>query len=341
MRMRDRRGRRHNASMEVPVAEGGNRLLWADLPTPIRDLVEAQAGGRVVAATSQPGGFSPGLASRLLLADGRRVFAKAVSPARNPDSPDFHRREALVLSALPAATPTPRLLWSGELADWVVLIIEDVVGRSPAQPWRPDELDRVLVALAGMAATLTPNPVDGVAHMTDDFDDTFDGWRRLAEALDRGTDAGGLVEGAELDPWVAAHLDRLVDLEFGWPEAVASGQTLVHCDVRADNLLLTESGVVVVDWPNAAVGPPWIDLLFMLPSGIMHGLPDPEVIWRDFPPARDADPHAVTTILTALTGYFVYRSLTPPPHNLPTVRAFQAAQGRAALGWLRRRLNAE
>jgi hypothetical protein len=79
----------------------------------------------------------------------------------------------------------------------------------------------------------------------------------------------------------------------------------------------------------------------MLPSGIMHGLPDPEVIWRDFPPARDADPHAVTTILAARNRYLVYPSLTPPPPKQPTVRAFQAAQGRAALGWLRRRLNAE
>jgi aminoglycoside phosphotransferase (APT) family kinase protein len=327
--------------MEVPVAEGGNRLLWTELPTPVRELVEAQAGARVVAATSQPGGFSPGLASRLQLADSRRVFVKAVNPARNPDSPDFHRREARVLSALPATIPTPRLLWVGELADWVVLIIEDVEGRAPAQPWRPDELDRVLSALATMAATLTPNPVDGVAHMTESFDDTFDGWRRLAAALDPGTAAGRLAGGADLDPWVARHLDLLVDLECGWPEAVSSGQTLLHCDVRADNLLLTESGVVVVDWPNAAVGPAWIDLLFMLPSGIMHGLHDPEGIWRDYPPARDADPHAVTTILAAVTGYFVSRSLTPPPRNLPRVRAFQAAQGRAALSWLRRRLRDE
>lgn len=45
--------------------------------------------------------------------------------------------------------------------------------------------------------------------------------------------------------------------------------------------------------------------------------------------------------LAALTGFFVGRSLPPPPPppppGLPALRGFQAAQGRAALAWLRER----
>ena len=36
----------------------------------------------------------------------------------------------------------------------------------------------------------------------------------------------------------AATSDRLAELESGWPDAVA-GSTLLHCDVRSDNLLVT------------------------------------------------------------------------------------------------------
>jgi hypothetical protein len=47
-------------------------------------------------------GFSPGLASRLLLADGRLAFAKAVDAATHPVEGGFHRAELRVAAALPA-----------------------------------------------------------------------------------------------------------------------------------------------------------------------------------------------------------------------------------------------
>jgi hypothetical protein len=52
----------------------GQRLAWADAPAWLRAEVAARLGGEVVAAATQPTGFSPGLAVRLRLADGRRAF---------------------------------------------------------------------------------------------------------------------------------------------------------------------------------------------------------------------------------------------------------------------------
>jgi thiamine kinase-like enzyme len=46
--------------------------------------------------------------------------------------------------------------------------------------------------------------------------------------------------------------------ESQWGEAWR-GQTLLHADLCADNLLLTSDGVVVVDWPYAVTGAPWVD----------------------------------------------------------------------------------
>lgn len=46
---------------------------------------------------------------------------------------------------------------------------------------------------------------------------------------------------------------------------------------------------------------------------------------------------AVDAVICTLAGYFVVRALEQAPQGLPTVRAFQAAQGRVAVDWLRER----
>src|SRR4051794_4052250 len=101
-----------------PPAEGIRRL-WEDLPDGVRRAVATRLGAPVVAAASQRGGFSPGVAARLRTAAGGRAFLKAVGPWPNPTSRVHHRREALVTAALPPGVPVPRLLWSFEREGWV------------------------------------------------------------------------------------------------------------------------------------------------------------------------------------------------------------------------------
>jgi hypothetical protein len=139
-----------------------------------------------------------------------------------------------------------------------------------------------------------------------------------------------------LGPWARANLPRLAQLEADWP-AASAGTTLVHGDIRSDNVLVTADGVVFVDWPHASVGTPVIDLVGWAPSVVLEGGPAPEELLAGHRRTRDADPDVVTIVLTAVSGLFVSHSLRPPPPGLPTVRAFQAAQGEVALDWLRRR----
>ncbi len=305
---------------------GGNRLAWAQLPDTVRKSIEVAVGSTVVDAVSQPGGFSPGFAARLRLADGRRVFAKAIGAAQGSDAVAFYRREAGIASRLPASVAAPRLLWSGGGEDWAALVFEEVDGHNPRLPWRPADWRRVHDALVGLARERTPSPVDLPPVAADP--DLFSGWRSLAADPELA---------AALDPWARANVDRLAALEAGWPDA-AAGDTLVHGDLRADNVLLAGERVLFVDWPHAGTGAPWIDLLGMLPSVAMQGGPDPADVWRTSPLARGVDPAAVDSVLAAVAGFFVHGALLPAPPGLPTLRRFQRLQGEPALAWLRSRI---
>ncbi|MEU7899490.1 aminoglycoside phosphotransferase family protein [Nonomuraea sp. NPDC049152] len=295
----------------------GVRLPWEQVPADLRRQVADFLGGRVVEAVTQTGGFSPAAAVRLKLDNGRRAFVKACGSSPNPRSIEIYREEVRIAGALPGQVPAPRLLTSFDTGDWVALVFEDVEGRHPAMPWRDDELRRVLDAVDGLSAALTPAPIEA-RTFAETHEMSFTGWRTLLHEDTTG-----------LDPWALRNLEALAALEEGW-QAAAEGDSLVHADLRADNLLLTDDRVYVVDWPWASVGAPWIDLVCMLPSVCMQGGPPPQDL-------LDGEDPAVTAVLAALTGYFVRNGSLPDPPGLPTVRAFQRAQGVEALAWLRHR----
>ena len=80
-----------------------------------------------------------------------------------------------------------------------------------------------------------------------------------------------------LDAWSRRHLGALVALEADIADATA-GDSLLHMDLRADNILVTERGVVLVDWPCAQIGAPWLDLVCLAPSVAMQRGPLPEAL---------------------------------------------------------------
>lgn len=135
------------------------RLRWEQLPAGAQADIERLAGGRVVAAANCAGGFSPGLASRLELAGGRRVFVKAMDAVEWPDQAIWYRAEAVVSASLPAGVPAPRLLASSDDGRWVVLVFEWIDGTELDLRTMPSEALRVASSLDDLAAVLTPSPV--------------------------------------------------------------------------------------------------------------------------------------------------------------------------------------
>lgn len=279
------------------LGSGGNRVPWADLPPAVHDAVAGLLGSPVVQAVSQPGGFSPGSADRVLLADGRRAFVKTVDPAVNPFSGTMHRREARIARALPAGLPAAAFLGSFDEHGWTGLAFAEVPGRTPHLPWTADDLDAVLAALDRLARAGTPTPVPGLPTAQESLAGELP-----AEAL-----------------------------------ALVGGDTLAHLDVRADNLLVTGDGAVLVDWPHAGAGAPWLDTLLLLAEVDRFGGHDVDGLLRRLPVTRDVDPVVLTTVLAGFATFFLDRAAQPAPPGLPTLRTFQRVQGEALVRWVGRR----
>jgi hypothetical protein len=304
------------------MTASGHRLRWDELPEYLCAEVADVVGSPVAEAAGQGGGYSPALAARCRLADGRRVFIKAVSPAQNPDSPVMMRREVEIAACLPPGTPAPALLHVIDDGEWILLVFEDVDGTLPSAPWDTRELERVVDATRRLGDLTPQAPLRTVAQQ---YGAIFVGWRTLAR------------EGpaAVADPWCRDHLGELAAAEARW-EQVTRGDRLIHGDVRSDNVLLTgDDRVVFVDWTSTCTGAGWFDVLTMLPAVELEGGGPPESVLARVG-MRTPDAAMLVPVVAAFAGYFADRGRLPDPPGLPTVREFQRAQGEITIAWLRR-----
>lgn len=168
------------------------------------------------------------------------------------------------MQALPLADFAPQLLWLLDDRDsgWVVLIFEYIDGHHPAKPWQDDELQRVMQTVTTLSTTLDASLLtdDSAMDASTRFARGVNGWQKLRNS--------SFAESPQLDLWVRQHLAELCELEARAPEAV-SGDAILHFDLRADNILLTDDRVWILDWAGACVGADWLDVVLFAPSVAM------------------------------------------------------------------------
>lgn len=247
-------------------------------------------------------GYSMNEHWRVVFVDGGRAFLKEghIDP-----SPQWVRDEHRVYSSVRGSF-MPELI-GYEDGEHPLLVVEDLMpgGRWPP-PWRPGDVECVREALAKVAAA----PVEGELPRVVDY-----GWRGWADVA------------ADPQPFLSlrlvsrAWLDRALPVLRQAADATPlDGESLLHCDVRSDNLCFRDGQAVLVDWNHARIGNPALDVAFWLPSLQLEGGPPPETF--------DVDDCAAI-----VAGFFAALAGLPPPPGAPTVRAFQRAQLEVALPW--------
>ncbi|CAN5475337.1 hypothetical protein BH11ACT8_BH11ACT8_06160 [soil metagenome] len=303
----------------VPPAPSGRtarRLEWQHLPPRIRGVVETRCGSPVTEAFTQTSGFTPGFASVLVCADGSRHFVKAASWKAQKAFATAYAEEAQKVAALPEGVPAPRLLWTHQDTEWIVLGFQHVTGRAPHRPWRPDDLDACLAMLARTAAELTPAPP---AMELERFAVELSDWPSCWDYC--------------LGTYVLPHGAEAATLAARFAE-VTDGETVVHTDVRDDNLLITGAGdVLLCDWNWPVAGAPWLDSLFLLIGPRGDGL-DVETLLATHPTFAGVPAEAIDIVLALVTGYFLQHADDPVPSSSPFIRDHQLWQGEVCWEWL-------
>ncbi|GAA1793339.1 hypothetical protein GCM10009795_043680 [Nocardioides hankookensis] len=311
----------------IPHGRTARRLEWSHLPPQLRDLISRRCGSPVVEAVSQGAGFTPGFASVLVCEDGSRHFVKAASVKAQRMFADAYRDEARKLALLPSTAPAPQLLWVYDANDWVVLGIEHVESRAPRRPWRAADLDTCVAMTERLASALTPPPAELAGES---FTAEFAGWPAYWEQVraDLGRLSG--LTG------IAEHLDEAAALAARFAE-VAAGETLVHTDIRDDNLLLAADGrVLLCDWNWPVVGAAWLDTVFLMIGPRGDGL-DVDAVLAAAPLTRDVPAESVEIVIALITGYFLMSAAQPVPPTSPYIRDAQRWQGEVCWRWLAER----
>ncbi|MFF0771494.1 phosphotransferase [Nonomuraea wenchangensis] len=295
----------------------------------MRHEVERRLGAGVQGFEERQGGFSFGVLGVATLSTGEQVFIKAIrDDAANVRD---YRTEAAVAAALPTAVPTPRLRFTCEAAGWLLLCFDVAPGALPHEPWRPEELSAALKAVAVCALQLTPSPIGGLPTLGEQMAGRCETWREL-----KRDGVHGAVTVDSIGEWERKHLSRLAFVEATWTE-LAVGDTLLHFDLRFDNIIVNPRGTAhVVDWGRACIGPAWSDLVCLLVQSDLGHL-HPDAIFSGHPVGRAAEPTQVDAFLVALASYWTHTASLPGPAHAPHLRDRREYSRRATIGWLRRR----
>jgi hypothetical protein len=331
---------------EIDYRRTSERPAFAALPDEVQDRL-ADCAGSPVAFTHPPvrGGFTRAYAGRLVLADGRTVFAKAAGAAA-PHARRGIEVESAVLARLGGRATAPRLVGAGGAAgsggpagegdEWRMVVMEAIEGDMPGMPWTPaaaEAAHRACLATAALDPSL-------VAELTTDTlaQDLGGNLAVLAvlESLGRGT--------APWPAWLprlpAVAMAELVRLAHGASTALA-GDRLVHGDLRPDNLLVDRHGAArMVDWNWVSRGPAWVDFVGLWPLMAFHGVD--VSLWQDRSPLlAAAAPDHIDAFLAIVVGLMVHGAAgddTTPglallrAHQRFTARTFLALLG-ARRGW--------
>jgi hypothetical protein len=235
-------------------------------------------------------------------ADGTNAFLKL---GHIPPSPEWIRDEHALFRSV-SGPFMPRFL-AFEDGDRPLLVLEDLLPAYWPPPWRDGDVELVLAALAEVAAVRVE------LRRVESF--LSNGWHAVA-----ADPAPFLSTGLRDAEWLERMLPTLVAAGDAAP---LHGDSLLHADVRSDNLCLKDGRCVLVDWNHACIGNPALDVAVWLPSLALEHGPRP-------------DRFGVDEFAPFVAGFFAARAGLPKPAGAPRVREFQRAQAEVSLAWTER-----
>jgi hypothetical protein len=277
-----------------------------DLTAPI----ESTLGKRVVNLHPIGRGYSPAQRMVVSFADGSSLFAKR---GTSPLTVEWLRQEKRIYETLTGSFMAHYLGWIE--SETPILLLEDLSHAHWPPPWHEEQIRQVVDTLPhlwGSSLSDIPKLVD--------LTDSYNGWIQVAN-----DPTPFLSLGIASASWLDVALPILLAIDGA---QVVAGESLLHLDLRSDNICILDGRVILVDWNLVCLGNPDFDLGFWLPSLETEGGPPPESV---LPGAGD--------IAALVSGFFAARAGLPAIPDAPDVRRIQRVQLKSALPWAARALD--
>ena len=272
--------------------------------------IERTLGKGVLQARRATGGYTAANRWVLQLDDGHSVFAKSGIDLATSPVASWLRVEYQTYASVLASFMPQLIGWDDDGAE-PVLLLEDLSAAHWPPPWSNEQLDR-------LRATLDLKRKIEAPSWMRDLEETerghLSGWERVQDDPSKF-----LSLGLATNAWLDQTLPALIAASRS---ARLSGDSVVHLDMRSDNICFADDGVKIIDWNHVGRGNPDMDLVFLLPSLHYEGGPRPwDVI---------ADTHGLGPLVC---GYFAAQAGQPRISSAPMVREVQRQQLLVALPW--------
>jgi hypothetical protein len=332
---------------EPPPAIRESKPGWREVPASLVAEIERIAKAPIANAEIAWGGYSPSASFHLTLGDGRRLFVKGTHPGQTREGRLSLAQEIKNYRALPILDGlAPDFIGTAEEGDWSMLLLEAIPETGKALPWSRAKLARLAAALAAFYDRARPEAArwsrpDSYRSLAVDLTDPDSGWLLLARSPEEQAGLLSLFQDrAAARAWLERALPPLVELQAAAPALLHPKEdravSLIHLDLRSDNLLFRPDGApVLLDWSYLTPGPVALDAVFFAPSVEGEGGPPAGETVALFEramnlrfPLRDQQ-----VALAFAAGYFADKAWLPPPPGLPRLRWVQRMQLAVCLRW--------
>ena len=291
------------------------------------------------------GGYGPSATFRLLLADERRAFFKAIYPvpAGSPVRWSMDLEQRVLEELGDVLRPwAPAFLGAMRIEGWHALLMEDV-GPPTVPPWTMSKARAALRSYAEFHARTLGRALPRWVPRRRRWSYFGETWLRFA-AAPRGAAQLARLAGSDARAaraWIRRHTAELDAAARGLLEARAP-HALLHVDTRSDNIRVHPRAAAplrIFDWPGARVGAPELDLAAFVQSIVCEGGPPAETLvgwYAEVLPVRE---RVLTGAVAGIAGYFAENAWKREVDALPRLRSIQRRQLRSALAWAARLLD--
>ncbi len=267
---------------------------------------------KVVEYRNVQGGYTRAKRKIATLESGERVFVKA---ATSPETALWLREEYNVYQNL-SADFMAKFIGFFDDAENPVLLLEDLSDAIWPKKWDDKEISLTVQLLDRLKNLSLPESLK--LPKLELKRGEFASWQFVAANPDLFLKLNLCSKS-----WLDKALPFLIEIDQSAPLA---GNSILHFDIRSDNLCFLEERVILVDWNWACIGNSRFDLIAWLPSLSNEGGPGFDELIPN-PTKEDFD------LALLLAGFWAYRAGMPEPYPDSMLRDLQLKQLKVILPW--------